>query len=89
MFYSLFNLIFRVIEEIVSYIQFFVGYGAGWDNYSFNIYLFSDTGWFNTPIPLGELAVMIFGTFLFIFILRILWNGTKKFINMIFGVFRV
>jgi hypothetical protein len=87
MFYSLFDLIFRVIEEIVSYIQFFVGSTFG--NYSFNIYLFSDTGWFNTPIPLGELAVMIFGTFLFIFILRILWNGTKKFINMIFGVFRV
>lgn len=87
MFNSIFNLIFQIIEEIVSYIQFFVGLTFG--DYSINIYLFSDTGWFNTPIPLGELAVMIFGTFLFIFFLRILWKGTKKFINMIFGVFRV
>jgi len=59
------------------------------ENITFNIYLFSDTGWFNEPIPLFLLFVLIMSTFMFIFLIRLLWKGTKKFINMIFGVFRV
>ena len=54
----------------------------------FNIYLFSDSGWFTEPIPI--LMLFQFGVviFLLIFLLRLLWKGTKKFINMVFGVFK-
>jgi|GEM_PF-6859519 len=56
---------------------------------SFNIYLFSDTGWFTQPIPLYDMLQIILVILIFIFLIRLLWKGTKKFINMIFGVFRV
>lgn len=87
MFDDIFQLIFQIIGEISGYIYYFVSSTFG--DYTFNIYLFSDTGWFNTPIPFAALAMLIFGIFMFIFILRLLWNGTKKFINMVFGVFKL
>lgn len=55
----------------------------------FNIYLFSDTGWFEQPIPIIYIISLVMFFLLFFFLLRLLWKGTKKFINMIFGVFRV
>ena len=55
----------------------------------FNIYLFSDTGWFTEPIPLLYLLELVLILLSLIFLLRLLWKGTKKFINMIFGVFKV
>lgn len=58
-------------------------------NNSFNIYLFSDTGWFTEPIMLIDIFGFIVMLLTFIFLIRIIWKGTKKFINMIFGVFRV
>jgi hypothetical protein len=56
----------------------------------FNIYLFSDSGWFGQEgIPLAHLFSFSLVLFAFIFLLRLLWKGTKKFITMVFGVFRV
>jgi len=55
----------------------------------FNIYLFSDTGWFAEPIAIIHIICIVMFFLLFFFLLRLLWKGTKKFINMIFGVFRV
>lgn len=57
---------------------------------NFNIYLFSDSGWFGQEgIQLSSLFSFSLVLFAFIFLLRLLWKGTKKFITMIFGVFRV
>jgi len=56
---------------------------------SFNIYLFSDTGWFTHPIPLIELFTFSIILFILIFIIRLLWKGTKKFIRLVLGVFRL
>lgn len=58
-------------------------------SYKFNIYLFSDKGWFEPSLTFYELIMLIMGIFIFIFVLRLLWKGTKKFINLVFGVFRV
>ena len=55
----------------------------------FNIYLFSDTGWFEEPITISYIIALVMFFWLFFFLLRLLWKGTKKFINMVFGVFRV
>jgi len=55
----------------------------------FNIYLFSDTGWFTEPIPIVYIIIYVMFFLLFFFLLRLLYKATKKFINMIFGVFRV
>lgn len=55
----------------------------------FNIYLFSDSGWFTEPIPFMILISLIIVVLMFIFLIRLLWKGTKKFINMIFGVFKL
>lgn len=55
----------------------------------FNIYLFSDTGWFTESVPIIILILTIMFFIMFFFLLRLLYKGTKKFINMIFGVFRV
>jgi hypothetical protein len=80
-----------LIVEIVQAISGPIYTFANWifEGYSFNIYLFSDTGWFSPSIPLIELINMIVITTLFIFLLRLLWKATKKFINMIFGVFKL
>jgi hypothetical protein len=53
-----------------------------------NIYLFSDTGWFSEPIPLIDIINMVMFFIAFFLLLRLLFKGTKKFINMIFGVFK-
>lgn len=58
-------------------------------NTGFNIYLFSDTGWFTNPIMLIDIFGFVVMLLTFIFLIRILWKGTKKFINVVFGVFRV
>ncbi len=58
-------------------------------NTGFNIYLFSDTGWFTNPIMLIDIFGFIVILLTFIFLIRIVWKGTKKFINMIFGVFKL
>jgi hypothetical protein len=90
----------NLVELFVSIIAYFLNlaqhvwfYFAGsipyLDNFSFNIYLFSETGWFTEPMPFEVLIYLISGIFMFIFLIRLLWKGTKKFINMIFGVFRV
>ena len=55
----------------------------------FNIYLFSDTGWFTEPIPIMYIMFIILFFLIFFFLLRLLWKGTKKLIMMVFGVFRV
>lgn len=52
-----------------------------------NISLFSETPIFTTNM--ADLLLFITTTIFVVFILRLLWKGTKKFINMIFGVFRV
>lgn len=59
------------------------------ESVGFNIYLFSDSGWFTEPLPIIMLCQ--FGTVIFflIFLIRILWKGTKKFIKMVFGVFKL
>ncbi len=54
-----------------------------------NIYLFSDKGWFNNPIPIIYIIESVMLFLLFFFLLRLLWKATKKFISMIFGVFKV
>jgi hypothetical protein len=87
MFNGILNLIIQIVEAISGPIYLFLNVIFG--DYSFNIYLFSDTGWFSPSIPLNDLINMILVTSLFIFLMRLLWKGTKKFINMIFGVFRV
>lgn len=66
-------------QEVITFLNF-----SG-----FNIYLFSDTGWFTEPIPIIIILYLIMFFLLFFFLLRLLWKGTKKFINMIFGVFRL
>ncbi len=59
------------------------------ENTEFNIYLFSDTGWFSPSIYLIDIFAITMITLIFIFLIRLLWKATKKFINMVFGVFRV
>lgn len=66
-------------QEVITFLSF-----SG-----FNIYLFSDTGWFTEPIPIIIILNLIMFFLLFFFLLRLLWKGTKKFINMIFGVFKL
>jgi hypothetical protein len=59
------------------------------ESIGFNIYLFSDSGWFTEPLPIIMLFQFGIIIFLLIFLIRLLYKGTKKFINMVFGVFRV
>ncbi len=59
------------------------------ENTEFNIYLFSDTGWFSPSISLIDIFAITMITLMFIFLIRLLWKGTKKFISMVFGVFKV
>jgi len=73
----------NMVSDIISPFELYL------DGLSFNIYLFSDTGWFSRDIQLFELSLYIMAIFMFIFLLRLLWKATKKFINMVFGVFRV
>ena len=80
--------IIAVFGDIVFSVYNVVSQGA-FDNVGFNIYLFSDTGWFTRPIYIREIVIIICTTFMFVFIIRLLWKGTKKFITMVFGVFRV
>lgn len=62
--------------------EYFLGVG-------FNIYLFSDSGWFTEDIPIMYLLYFILVMIIVIFLIRLLWKGTKKFINMVFGVFKL
>jgi len=55
----------------------------------FNIYIFSDSGWFTEPIPIYYMIIYIIIILLFIFLIRLLWKGTKKFIRLVLGVFRL
>jgi len=59
------------------------------ESVGFNIYLFSDSGWFTEPLPIIMLFQFGIIIFLLIFLIRLLWKGTKKFINMVFGVFKL
>jgi len=86
---NLINAIVSVFVDAVYYVFFDIFDIRGVTSYSFNIYLFSDTGWFNEPIPIIDLLAISMGIFTFIFLLRLLYKATKKFITMIFGVFRV
>ena len=56
---------------------------------SFNIYLFSDSGWFTQPILLVDLLYLVLFILLLVFLVRLIWKATKKFINVVFGVFRI
>jgi hypothetical protein len=89
---GLIELFINIIEHFLNLVQFVWSYFAGaipyLDDFSFNIYLFSETGWFTEPMPFVVLIYLISGIFMFIFLIRLLWKGTKKFINMIFGVFK-
>jgi hypothetical protein len=90
---GLIELFISIIEYFLFFIQWIWSYFAGsipyLDDFSFNIYLFSETGWFTEPMPFVVLMYLISGIFMFIFLLRLLWKGTKKFINMVFGVFKL
>ena len=90
---GLIELFVGIIEYFLTFIQFVWGYFEDTipylDDFSFNIYLFSETGWFTEPMPFVVLMYLISGIFMFIFLIRLLWKATKKFINMVFGVFRV
>ncbi len=85
----------QVIFDIIMYFvlminDLFNGLTQGtFNDFGINIYLFSDKGWFSRDLNVLELIVLVMIIFIFIFLLRLLWKGTKKFINMIFGVFRV
>lgn len=56
---------------------------------TFNIYIFSDTGWFSQPITVYDILLNTLTILLLVFFIKLLWKVTKKFINMVFGVFRV
>jgi len=94
MFNGIINLFSEIIETIIN--GFWLIYNnaipAEITNYinqtSFNIYLFSEKGWFGNPIPLGILFYFILFMFLLVFLIRLLWKGTKKFFRLIMGVFR-
>lgn len=83
------NLIGQIVNYFVNMVYDLAFYFDAELDYTFNIYLFSDTGWFSPSIPLMDIVVLTTATFIFIFLLRLLWKATKKFITMIFGVFRV
>ncbi len=83
------DLIAYIVNYFVSIVYNIMFYFESYLQYDFNIYLFSDTGWFSPSIPLTHLFPLIMGITIFVFVLRLLWKATKKFITMIFGVFRV
>lgn len=92
---GLLNLIIEIVEMFATLV--YIVYDTVFSKFalvlnpfpSFNIYLFSDTGWFSQPVSVISVLVLISVIFAFIFVIRLLWNGTKKFIKMIFGVFRL
>lgn len=59
------------------------------ESIGFNIYLFSDSGWFTEPIPIVMLFSFVTVIFLLIFLIRLLYKVTKKFIVSVFGVFKL
>ena len=94
MFYGISNLLIQIIQAFSVMINdiFMTIFPEGvilLSEVGFNIYLFSDTGWFTRPIPLLDLYTFVVILLSLIFLLRLLWKATKKFINMIFGVFKV
>ncbi len=93
MFDGIFELFFEIIytinEKVIGLLYRLAPFMDMTENTEFNIYLFSDSGWFSQSIPLWFLIHFIFTILVFVFLIRLLWKGTKKFINMIFGVFRV
>ncbi len=87
------NLITQIIETFISgffsIVDYIFNYEADFliEN-SFNIYLFSEKGWFTEPINLIVLIKLILFTFLLVFLVRLLWKGTKKFFSLVMGVFK-
>lgn len=91
---SIFNLIFDIVNSFVVFVdglyyQIFPDGLGYFDNLTFNIYLFSETGWFSEPLYISDVFVLTAGIFIFIFLIRLLWKATKKFINFVFGVFKL
>lgn len=93
----IFNGIFRLLKSIIFELVHgtvglfdYVFQGMAWElleNYNFNLTLFSDT-----PIismNMFELLSIVFTIFYSMFFIVLLYKATKKFINMVFGVFRV
>lgn len=93
--YGIINLITQIIETIMNgFVTIFVNiFSTNSDilsltENSFNIYLFSEKGFFTEPINLMDLVGLILFTFLLVFLVRLLWKGTKKFFSLIMEVFR-
>lgn len=88
------NLITQIIETIIrGFMIIFANIFSTTDVYSltensFNIYLFSEKGFFTEPINLMVLIAFILFIFLLVFLVRLLWKGTKKFFSLIMEVFR-
>ena len=93
MFHGIFNLLKDIVGPIVDYTlglisyPFYYFYGDYLGDYDFNLLLFSET-----PIlsmSLESFLYLFFSIFYSMFFIILLYKATKKFINMIFGVFRV
>ncbi len=95
MFEGIINLFSEIIETIIN--GFFSIYNNAIpneitnyiDQNTFNIYLFSEKGMFGQPLPLGILMYLILFILLLVFLVRLLWKGTKKVISLVMGVFRL
>lgn len=95
MFQGIINLFSEIIQTIIN--GFFSIYNnaipAEITNYigqnTFNIYLFSSEGWFTQPLPLEILFYLILFILLLVFLVRLLWKGTKKFFRLVMGVFKL
>lgn len=91
---GIFNLLFSIINELsyntVNLIgEVFTDGGSGLtlSNIDFNLSLFSDNPIISTN--LWDLLLLFFTIFYSMFFIVLLYKVTKKFITMIFGVFRV
>lgn len=94
MFRGIFSLIHSIIDEFVNSINeifYFIFLDYGYNPYildeTINLSLFSDNVIFS--IPLIDLITFITTTILLVIIIKFLIKSTKKFITMVFGVFRV
>lgn len=85
------SIVVEVVGSIMRIIDATVGslFEGDIRNNYFNIYLFSEIGWFNEPISVFEAVLWVITVFVTFFVIKIVYRFFAKLIKKLFGVIRL
>jgi hypothetical protein len=86
------QIVIKIVQLIVYVIKATVNermFERSFNEETFNIYLFSENGWFTEPVYVQDVLVWVLTVFVTFFVVKIIYRFFAKLIKKLFGVIRL